>query len=170
MPCHLCGCRAGPTWCIRGGHATNPAVVPAPSPRAAPPQVLPVFCFDPRFLSASAWGNPKTGPYRAQFLLESVADLKARLRAAGSDLLVALGKPEEVGTYAAAASAAQSAALCSAVMQCAGGSPVLHLMVGWRQGVGGCAAGQRALLLWPALRSLSVQLHSVCIVATRCNL
>ncbi|KAL4421836.1 hypothetical protein ABPG77_001625, partial [Micractinium sp. CCAP 211/92] len=58
-------------------------------------EVLPVFCFDPRFLSASAWGNPKTGPYRAQFLLESVADLKARLRAAGSDLLVALGKPEE---------------------------------------------------------------------------
>lgn len=59
-------------------------------------EVLPVFCFDPRFLSASAWGNPKTGPYRAQFLLESVADLKARLRAAGSDLLVALGRPEEV--------------------------------------------------------------------------
>ena len=36
------------------------------------------------------------GPYRAQFLLESVLDLKARLRGVGSDLLVALGKPEEV--------------------------------------------------------------------------
>jgi len=32
--------------------------------------VLPVFCFDPRFFSASAWGNPKTGNFRAQFLLE----------------------------------------------------------------------------------------------------
>lgn len=72
-----------------------------------------MFCFDPRFLSASAWGNPKTGAYRAQFLLESVADLKARLRAAGSDLLVALGKPEEVRQLCAMMCCA---APCHAVM------------------------------------------------------
>lgn len=71
-----------------------------------------MFCFDPRFLSASAWGNPKTGPYRAQFLLESVADLKARLRAAGSDLLVALGRPEEVRPR----SAAQRGLRCAAAL------------------------------------------------------
>ena len=59
-------------------------------------EVLPVFCFDPRFFSASVWGTLKTGAYRAQFLLESVADLKASLRRRGSDLLVCVGRPEEV--------------------------------------------------------------------------
>jgi deoxyribodipyrimidine photo-lyase len=34
--------------------------------------------------------------HRAKFLLESVADLKARLRGIGSDLAVAVGRPEEV--------------------------------------------------------------------------
>lgn len=36
------------------------------------------------------------GPYRAKFLLESVADLKQRLRDIGSDLFVSVGKPEDV--------------------------------------------------------------------------
>lgn len=61
-------------------------------------EVLPVFCFDPRWFHATKWANGmlKTGPYRAQFLLESVLDLKQRLRGVGSDLLVAMGPPEEV--------------------------------------------------------------------------
>ncbi|KAI7840945.1 hypothetical protein COHA_005375 [Chlorella ohadii] len=59
-------------------------------------EVLPLYCFDPRFFSASAWGNPKTGAFRAQFLLESVLDLKRQLRALGSDLVIAMGRPEEV--------------------------------------------------------------------------
>ena len=42
-------------------------------------------------------GNPKTGAFRAQFLLESVLDLKRQLRALGSDLVIAMGRPEEVG-------------------------------------------------------------------------
>lgn len=67
-----------------------------PSPFAEPQQVLPLFCFDSRFLGPSAWGTPKTGPYRAQFLLEAVLDLKDRLRGVGSDLLVHLGRPEDV--------------------------------------------------------------------------
>ena len=58
--------------------------------------VVPVFCFDPRMFQRSAWGNIKTGPFRAKFLLESVADLKASLREIGSDLVVAVGKPEEI--------------------------------------------------------------------------
>lgn len=41
-------------------------------------------------------GIAKTGPYRANFLLESVADLRQRLRDRGSDLIVRMGKPEEV--------------------------------------------------------------------------
>eukprot|EP00887_Chlorella_sp_A99_P004234 scaffold15.g4234.t1 len=76
----------------------NPPVADAAARVAAgrAADVLPLFCFDPRFLSASAWGSPKTGAFRLQFLLESVADLKSRLRAVGSDLLVALGRPEDV--------------------------------------------------------------------------
>jgi hypothetical protein len=36
------------------------------------------------------------GPFRAQFLAEAVADLRAALRAAGSELVVRVGRPEEV--------------------------------------------------------------------------
>lgn len=39
---------------------------------------------------------PPTGPYRARFLTEAVADLRQRLRAAGSELVVRQGRPEEV--------------------------------------------------------------------------
>lgn len=59
-------------------------------------QVLPVYCFDPRFYQLSPRGTLKTGAYRAKFLLEAVADLKARLRAIGSDLVVSVDKPETV--------------------------------------------------------------------------
>ncbi len=59
-------------------------------------QVLPVYVFDPRFFAASAWGSPKTGPFRAKFVLQSVLDLKRRLRGVGSDLLVAVGQPEHI--------------------------------------------------------------------------
>lgn len=38
-------------------------------------------------------GFDKTGPYRARFILEALADLKARLREAASDLVVRIGKP-----------------------------------------------------------------------------
>ena len=44
----------------------------------------------------SPQGYDRTGPYRASFLLEAVADLRARLRRAGSELVVRLGRPEEV--------------------------------------------------------------------------
>ncbi|KAG7670913.1 hypothetical protein Ndes2437A_g04546 [Nannochloris sp. 'desiccata'] len=61
-------------------------------------EVLPVYCFDPRWFSVTAYKNGmlKTGPFRAQFLLESVLDLKSRLRNVGSDLLIAMGPPEKI--------------------------------------------------------------------------
>jgi hypothetical protein len=59
-------------------------------------EVLPVYCFDPRCFERSAWGSPKTGAHRARFLRECVADLQSNLRLIGSDLLVVVGKPEEV--------------------------------------------------------------------------
>ncbi|KAF5732647.1 blue-light photoreceptor PHR2 [Tripterygium wilfordii] len=58
--------------------------------------VLPVFCFDPRDYGKSSSGFDKTGPYRAQFLIESVTDLRKNLQGKGSDLVVRVGKPETV--------------------------------------------------------------------------
>jgi len=59
-------------------------------------RVLPVYCFDPRYFSKTPYGTLKTGFLRAQFLLESVADLKASLQRKGGGLLVLHGKPEEL--------------------------------------------------------------------------
>lgn len=91
--------------------------------QGAASHALPVYTLNPRTFGTTRWGNPKTGPYRAQFLIESVLDLKQRLRDLGSgalgeepaqastnrltspltallyvhaDLLVAVGHPEDV--------------------------------------------------------------------------
>ena len=59
------------------------------------PQVLPVYVFDPRMFKKLPLGFHKTNARRAQFLIESVADLRASLRQLGSELIVRVGKPEE---------------------------------------------------------------------------
>lgn len=58
--------------------------------------VLPVYCFDPRQFDRTAVGFPATGPFRARFLIESVADLRASLEELGSGLAVRVGVPEQV--------------------------------------------------------------------------
>ncbi|KFK37499.1 hypothetical protein AALP_AA4G265300 [Arabis alpina] len=58
--------------------------------------VLPVYCFDPRDYGKSSSGFDKTGPFRAQFLIESVTELRKNLQARGSNLVVRVGKPEVV--------------------------------------------------------------------------
>lgn len=60
-------------------------------------EVIPVYIFDERMFvgETHAYGFPKTGRYRARFILESVRDLRRRLRERGSDLVVRVGKPEE---------------------------------------------------------------------------
>ena len=58
--------------------------------------VLPVYSFDPREFDTGMFDLPKIGPYRARFLVESVADLRESLRERGGDLLVREGKPEDV--------------------------------------------------------------------------
>jgi deoxyribodipyrimidine photolyase len=58
--------------------------------------ILPVYCFDPRDYGKSSSGFDKTGPYRAKFLLECVANLRASLRERGSDLIVRVGNPEDM--------------------------------------------------------------------------
>ena len=58
-------------------------------------EVVPFYCFDDRFfVSDAGFGCSKSGPLRARFLRESVADLRSSLRGIGSDLLVGVGRPE----------------------------------------------------------------------------
>jgi deoxyribodipyrimidine photo-lyase len=66
-------------------------------------EILPVYCFDPRTYGLTnqvflgkGFGAPKTAHHRARFVLQSVIDLKSRLRAIGSDLLILVGQPEEM--------------------------------------------------------------------------
>lgn len=60
-------------------------------------EVIPIYVFDERFLlGETSFGFRKTNKYRAQFLIESVADLRNNLRKINSDLIVRIGKPEEV--------------------------------------------------------------------------
>ena len=60
-------------------------------------EIIPVYIFDERtFLGTTdRFGFPKTGKFRAQFIIESVKDLRASLQAIGSNLIVRVGKPEE---------------------------------------------------------------------------
>ncbi|MEM6328568.1 MAG: deoxyribodipyrimidine photo-lyase, partial [Bacteroidota bacterium] len=59
-------------------------------------RLLAVYCLDPRDFRETDWGVPKTGGHRARFLLESLADLRARMRDRGGDLVVRRGRPEAV--------------------------------------------------------------------------
>lgn len=59
-------------------------------------QIIPVYCFDPREFGQTAFGFPKTGAFRAQFLLESVVDLRQQWQQRGGELVVRWGKPEQV--------------------------------------------------------------------------
>lgn len=64
---------------------------------ASADEVAMVYVFDERvFSGATRFGFPKTGKYRAQFIIEAVADLRKSLRKLNSDLIVRVGKPETV--------------------------------------------------------------------------
>lgn len=59
-------------------------------------EVVPVFIFDERvFKGQTRFGFKKTDRHRAQFIIESVEDLRNSLKKLGSDLIVRVGKPEE---------------------------------------------------------------------------
>jgi deoxyribodipyrimidine photo-lyase len=57
-------------------------------------EIVPVYCFDDRAFGKTSFGFPRTGSFRAQFLLESVADLRSSLKKLGSNLIVRRGLPE----------------------------------------------------------------------------
>ncbi|AFY37250.1 deoxyribodipyrimidine photo-lyase (single-stranded DNA-specific) [[Leptolyngbya] sp. PCC 7376] len=59
-------------------------------------EIIPLYCFDSREFTQTAFGFPKTGNFRGQFLLESVANLRRSLQQKGSNLLIYSGKPEVI--------------------------------------------------------------------------
>lgn len=59
--------------------------------------VYPIYVFDERlFKEKTPYGFRKIDVFRAQFLIASIIDLRDSLRAMGSDLIVKVGKPEEI--------------------------------------------------------------------------
>lgn len=59
-------------------------------------KVLAVYCFDPRHYQMTCWGFEKTGKFRAQFLLETISQLRQNLEKLHISLLIYQEKPEEV--------------------------------------------------------------------------
>ncbi|MGF1541656.1 MAG: DASH family cryptochrome [Pleurocapsa sp.] len=59
-------------------------------------EIIPLYCFDDRAFTQTSFGFPKTGSYRAQFLIESVKDLRNSLQQLGSNLIVRKGLPEKI--------------------------------------------------------------------------
>lgn len=59
-------------------------------------EIIPVYILDERWLQQDSWGFARTGPFRLQFLLESLQDLQTQLRERGSDLIVARGSTEDL--------------------------------------------------------------------------
>lgn len=61
-----------------------------------PQRIIPFYCIDIRQFKTTSFGFPKTGKFRAKFLLESLADLRNSLQRLGSNLIVRKGIPEEI--------------------------------------------------------------------------
>lgn len=59
-------------------------------------RVIAVYCFNPENLNKSAFGFPKIGRFRTQFLIESLQDLQNQLKSLNITLLVFREKPENV--------------------------------------------------------------------------
>ncbi|MCU0402574.1 MAG: deoxyribodipyrimidine photo-lyase [Algoriphagus sp.] len=57
-------------------------------------EVIPVYCLDPRMFEKTQLGFPKTGSFRAKFLLEAISDLRQSFRKLGGDLVILQGNPE----------------------------------------------------------------------------
>jgi deoxyribodipyrimidine photo-lyase len=58
--------------------------------------VTPVYIIDERWLKDFSQGFPKVGAFRMQFILESVQNLRQQLLQINSNLLVRVGRPEEI--------------------------------------------------------------------------
>lgn len=58
--------------------------------------VIPVYIFDEANFKKNHLQLPRTGSFRAKFLIESVIDLKQNLQKIGSDLVIRIGNPVEI--------------------------------------------------------------------------
>ena len=58
-------------------------------------QLIACYCFDPRQFEETKYGFKKTEKYRAQFLIETVKDLKQNLKALNIELFVFHQYPEQ---------------------------------------------------------------------------
>ncbi len=59
-------------------------------------KIVPVYILDPRQLGTTRLGFPRMERFRAEFLVEGLADLRERMRKLGGDLLIRRGKSEAV--------------------------------------------------------------------------
>jgi deoxyribodipyrimidine photo-lyase len=57
---------------------------------------VPVYIFDPRIFVKTPYGWPRTGHFRGNFLLQSVAELRRQLQERGRDLVIRVGLPEVI--------------------------------------------------------------------------
>ncbi|BAQ62210.1 cryptochrome [Geminocystis sp. NIES-3708] len=61
-----------------------------------PEIIIPIYCFDERQFSTTSFGFPKTGKFRAKFLIEAVTDLRKSLQKIGNNLIIRKGIPENI--------------------------------------------------------------------------
>ncbi|MFC6861718.1 DASH family cryptochrome, partial [Zunongwangia atlantica 22II14-10F7] len=59
-------------------------------------KLIAIYCFDPRKFEETTYGFPKTGKFRAQFLIESVTQLQQNLADLNISLFTFHKKPEEI--------------------------------------------------------------------------
>lgn len=59
-------------------------------------RTLAFYCFESKYFDSGDFGIPKTGPFRAKFLLESLKDLEAELRKLKIPLIVTMGNAEAI--------------------------------------------------------------------------
>ncbi len=59
-------------------------------------EVFLLYCFDHRHFEDTKYGFPKTDSHRVRFLIESVKNLRKNLGKKGANLVVRVGKPEEI--------------------------------------------------------------------------
>jgi deoxyribodipyrimidine photo-lyase len=59
-------------------------------------EVVPVYVLENQWLSKDRWGFQRTGPFRLQFLLESLQDLQEHLWERGNDLIVRHGRAADI--------------------------------------------------------------------------
>lgn len=115
-------------------------------------QVVPLYCFEPRLFGSTPRGYPKTGPFRTQFLLQSVAALRASLRGIGSDLLTTDSAPQQAVSGAPVATLrhivvgkSQCTSQCMAAGKCECSTCMVHCIINAHVTPSGCVIFTRRI-------------------------